>query len=64
MHVEIGIYALSEYFYNGDYTFYLFHVSGFSNLLYHAVNHYDVVYDKCISGSWESRVFLSENDSR
>lgn len=52
VHVEIGIYALSEYFYNGDYyTFYLFHISGFPNLLYRAVNHYDLAYDKCISGS-------------
>lgn len=24
MHIEVRIYALSEYFYNGDYTFRLF----------------------------------------
>lgn len=27
MHVEVGIYTVFEYFYNGDYTwFYLFHI--------------------------------------
>lgn len=50
MQVEIGIYAHSEYFYNGDYTFCLFHISGFQ-ISYYPVNHYDVVYDICISGS-------------
>lgn len=45
------MYMYSEYFYNGDYTFRLFHLPDLPNLLFHPVNHYDVAYDKCVRGN-------------
>lgn len=52
MHVEAGIYVLSEYFYNGGlYVSFVSSTRALPNLLFHPVNHYDVAYDKCVRGN-------------